>query len=90
MKLVLPIAALLLTTLSTLTAVVFCLGMGANASAAQLRMLKLWMAGFSLLGVVGVVGAILLLRKGHEGWATGVAFFPTAFIAVVFLVVMLK
>ena len=90
MKFILPILAMLLTAISTLTAVVFCLGMGANASAAQIRMLKLWMGGFSLLGLAGIVIGIVLLRSGQLGWAAGAAISPTVIIAIIFLISVLK
>ena len=90
MKLILPILAMLLTALSTLTAVVFCLGMGANSSAAQIRALKLWMGGLSLLGLAGIVIGIVLLRAGQHGWAAGVAVSPTVIIAIILIVALLK
>jgi hypothetical protein len=90
MKLILPILAMMLTAFSTLTAVVFCMGMGANSSAAEIRALKLWMSGFSLVGLAGIVAGIILLRSGNHGWAAGAAIAPTVFVAIVFTVAMLK
>ena len=90
MKFILPILAMLLTAISTLTAVVFCLGMGANSSPAQIRMLKLWMGGLSLLGLAGIVIGIILLRSGQFGWAAGAAVSPTVIIAIIFLIALLK
>lgn len=93
MKYLLPalaVVAMVCTVCATLTAVVFCLGMGANASPAEIRSLKLWMVGLSLLGLVGVVAGILLLRAGEHGWAAGAAVAPTVVIGVIFLVAMLK
>ena len=84
------VVAMLCTILATLTAVVFCLGMGANSTPGQIRTLKLWMGGFALLGSTGVGAGILLLRAGHPGWAAGASFAPTLVIGVVFLVAMLK
>jgi hypothetical protein len=86
----LPILAMLVTLLTTLTMLVFCLGMGANASAADIRTLKLWMAGLSLLGAAGVVAGIVLLRTGQPGWAAVVAILPTLIMSVIFLVALLS
>jgi uncharacterized membrane protein YozB (DUF420 family) len=90
MKLILPIGAIICTVVTTLTAVVFCMGMGANASASDIRQLKLWMAGFSLLGAGGVAAGIFLLRAGQPGWAAGVAVTPTVLFGIIFLVALIK
>jgi hypothetical protein len=65
MKLLLPILAMICTAGATLTALVFCMAMGANSSPAQIRALNLWMGGLSLLGVAGIVVGILLIRAGQ-------------------------
>lgn len=80
----LSIIAMIATACATLTAIVFCLGMGANASPAQLRALKLWSVAFGLLGLAGIAAGIYLLRAGQSGWATGVSILPAAVMAVVF------
>jgi len=90
MKAVLPIVAMLITAVATLTAVVFCLAMGANASPAQIRALKLWVGGLSLLGLAGIVGAIVLLRGGQHGWSAIVAAAPTAIIGIITIIAFLK
>jgi hypothetical protein len=90
MKLLLPSVAMICTVLVTLTALVFCLGMGANASPAQLRALKLWMLGLSLLGVAGVMTGILLLRAGQPGWASLAAITPSLILGIIFLVAVTK
>lgn len=90
MKTVLPILGMLITAVSTLTAVVFCLAMGANSTTAQIHALKLWMGGLSLLGLAGIVIGIVLLRAGQHGWAAGAAFFPTVVVAIIFVVAMTK
>ena len=90
MKIVLAIIAMLVTAVFTLTAVVFCMGMGANSSPAEIRVLKLWMLGLSLLGVAGVVIGIVLLRSGQSGWAAGAAIAPTVVIMVIFLIALMK
>ncbi len=89
MKFLLPIAAMICTVLSTLTAVVFCAGMGANASPEQIRALKLWMAGLSLLGAAGIVASIFFMRAGQHGLAAALAFAPTAIIVVIFIIAMI-
>ena len=91
MKLILPIGAMLCTVVTTLTAVVFCMAMGANASDAEIRDLKLWMAGLSLLGVSGLaVAGFLLVRGGQPGWAAGAALAPTGIFGLILLVALIK
>jgi len=90
MKMLLPIAAMLCTACSTLMAVVFCMSMGANASPAQIRMLKLWMLGLSLLGIVGIAIGIHLMRTGQHGMAAAVAVAPTVIFAIILVVATLK
>ncbi len=84
------IVAMLGTVLATLTAVVFCLGMGANAKPPEIRALKLWMAGLTLPGVAGITVGIFLLRAGQPGWAAGVSFAPAVIMGVIFLVALIK
>jgi len=90
MKYILPIAAMLCSVVATLTAVVFCLGMGANSSEAEIRQLKLWMAGLSLLGACGVAAGIFLLRAGQFNAAAGAAITPTIIVGIVFIVALLQ
>lgn len=90
MKLLLPILAMIGTVLATLTALVFCLAMGANSTPAQLRALKLWMGGLSLLGVAGVVVGIILIRAGQPNWAAVAAIAPTVIFAVILGVALIK
>ena len=90
MKMILPIGAMFCTLLSTLTALVFCMSMGANASAAAIRALKYWMVGLSLLGLAGIVVGIVLLRAGQSGWASGVAFAPTVIFGIIFIIALIK
>ena len=84
------IIAMICTALATLTAIVFCLGMGANAKPPEIRALKLWMLGLTLLGLAGIGTGIFLLRAGQPGWAAGVSFTPSVIIGVIFLVALLK
>ena len=90
MKNLLPIVAMLCTALATLVMVVFNLAGAANASAEQIRSQKIWVGGLSLLAVVGIVVGIFLIRAGQPGAAAGAAFLPTAIIAIIFLVALLK
>ena len=90
MKLLLPILAVVCTVLSTLSAVVFCLAGGANSNPEQIRALKLWMAGFSLLGVAGVVVGIILMRAGQPGWASVAAFAPTVIFGIILVIALIK
>jgi hypothetical protein len=84
------IVAMLCTALVTLMAIVFCLGMGANATPAEIRALKFWMAGLSLLGAAGIAGGILLLRAGQPGWAAGVSLLPAVIMGVILIVAVNK
>ncbi len=90
MKLLLPILAMIGTALATLTALVFCMAMGANSTPAQIRALKLWMAGLSLLGGAGVVVGIILIRAGQPNWAAVAAFAPTVIFAMILGIALLK
>lgn len=90
MKLILPIFAMICTVIATLTAVVFCLGMGANAKPPEIRALKLWMLGLTLLGLVGITVGIFLLRAGQPGWAAGVSFAPVVILSLILTIALLK
>ncbi len=90
MKLLLPILAMIGTALATVTALVFCMAMGANSTPAQIRALKLWMGGLSLLGVAGVVVGILLIRAGQPHWAAAAAIAPTVIFAIILGISLLK
>ncbi len=92
MKSLLPaaaIAAMIVTVLVTLCAVVFCMAGGANSTPAQIRALKLWMAGLSLLGAGGVTAGILLMRAGQHGWAAGAAILPSLVMVIILIVSMI-
>lgn len=90
MKLLLPILAMIATALSTVTALVFCMAMGANSTPAQIRALKLWMGGLSLLGVAGVVTGIILIRAGQPNWAAVAAIAPTIILAIILGISLIK
>lgn len=90
MKMLLLVAAIICTIIATLTAVTFCMGMGANATPAQIRMLKTWMGVFSLLGLAGIVSGILLMRAGQPGYAAGAAVLPAVIVLVVGVVAIAK
>jgi hypothetical protein len=90
MKLLLPILAMICTVLVTLTALVFCMAGGANSTPAQIRALKFWMAGLSLLGLAGIVAGVFLMRAGLPGWAAGAAFLPTVIMAIILMIALLK
>lgn len=90
MKLLLPILAMICTALVTLTALVFCMAGGANSTPAQIRALKFWMAGLSLLGLAGIVAGVFLIRAGLPGWAAGAAFLPTVIMGIILMIALLK
>ena len=83
------ILAMICTVVTTLTAVVFVMSMGANATPEQIRALKLWMAGLSLLGCSGIVVGNFLMRAGEHGWAAGAAILPAVIMMLIFIVAML-
>ena len=88
--LVVTILAMLCTAFVTLTAVVFCAAGGANSTPEQIRALKLWMLGLTLLGLAGIAVGIFLLRAGQPGWAAGVSFTPTVVMGVILLVALIQ
>lgn len=90
MKLLLPIGAMICTALATLTALVFCMAMGANSTPAQIRALKFWMAGLSLIGIAGIVVGVLLIRAGQTNWAAAAAFAPTVIFGIILGIALLK
>jgi len=90
MKMILPNLAMICTALATLTALTFCLAMGANSTPAQIRALKLWMAALSLLGVVGIVVGVILIRAGQPGWSTIAAIAPTVIFGIILSIALLK
>ncbi len=83
----LPVVACMCTVFATLTAVTFGMGIGANATPAEIRALNLWMASFSLLGVAA---GIFLMRAGQPGYAAGVAFLPAVIVLIVGVVAVSK
>lgn len=90
MKFLLPILAMICTAIATLVMIVFNLAGAANASAEQIRSMKLWTGGMTLLAVAGIVAAIFLMRAGQPSWAAGAAFLPTVSIAIIFLIAVIK
>lgn len=87
---ILPGLAMICTVIATLTALVFCMAMGANSTPAQIRSLKLWIAALSLLGAAGVVVGCFLIRAGQPGWASLAAFAPTLIFAVILGIALIK
>ncbi len=91
MRSLLPIASMICTAFTTLTAVIFCLGMGANASPAQIRALKLWMLALSLIGVGGIGAGIFIMRSGGQNsTAAAVAFLPTVIFGLILIIALIK
>ncbi|MEO6005233.1 MAG: hypothetical protein ABIZ04_09575 [Opitutus sp.] len=90
MKAILPIVGMVITLIVTLTAIVFCMLGGANSTPAQIHVIKLWMAGLSLLGLAGVVASIFLLRAGLHNGATWAAFSPSILILIIFIIAVNK
>ena len=84
------IVAMICTAFVTMTAIVFCLGMGANSTPREIRALKLWMLGLTLLGVAGISAGIFLLRAGQPGLAAKVSIAPAAIMLVVFIIALNK
>lgn len=90
MKMILLVAAIISTVIATLAALTLCMAAGANASAADIRMLKLWMGIFSVVGIAGIVAGIVMMRSGQANYAAGVAFAPTVFVILVAIVAYIK
>lgn len=90
MNFIFPIFAMICTVLATLVLIVFNLAGAANASAEQIRSMKLWAGGMTLFAVAGIVVGIFLMRAGQPGWAAGAAFAPTVIIVIITLVTLLK
>ena len=90
MLIALAIVAMICTALATLTGLVFCMAGGANSTPEQIRALKLWMLGLTLLGGAGITAGIFLLRAGQPGWAAGVSFAPTFIMAIILAVALLE
>ena len=84
------VLAMVGTALATLTAVVFCLGMGANAKPPEILALKLWMLGLTLLGGAGITVGLLLLRAGQPGWGAVASAAPTLIMAIILAVALLQ
>lgn len=90
MRFILPSLALVGTVLATLTGLVLCMAMGANAKPPEIRILKFWMAAIVLLGLTGVGVGVLLMRAGKPGWAALAAFAPTVLLGITLLVALLR
>ncbi|HEX2617027.1 MAG TPA: hypothetical protein VHL57_05750 [Flavobacteriales bacterium] len=90
MKYVLPIAAMICTAGATLLMLVFTMAGMANSTPEQLRSMKWWAGGLSLLSLACVTIGALLLRQGRSELAALVAFLPTAIMGTIFLVQVLK
>jgi hypothetical protein len=92
MKSLLPaaaIAAMIVTALVTLCAVVFCMAGGANSTPEQIRAIKLWMAGLTLLGAAGITAGIFLMRASQHGWAAGAAILPAVIMILILIVALI-
>jgi hypothetical protein len=90
MKIFLLVFAMICTVIATLTALVFCMAGGANSTPAQIRTLKFWMAGVSLLGAAGVMAGVILMRAGQPGWATFASIAPTIIFGILLVIALLK
>lgn len=89
-SLVLPITSIIATLITTVVMLVFSVAGAANASAEQLRSMKLQAGGMTVLAIVGIVGAIVCLRMGHPGWAAVAAIVPAAVMVLAFIVAIAR
>lgn len=80
------VLTMLATAFVTLSAVVFCMGMGANAKPGEIRVLKLWMLGLSLLGMAGIGTGIHLLRHGQPGWSIAASGSPSVIMVIILII----
>lgn len=78
------------TALVTLAAAVFCMGMGANASAAEIRTLKLQMLGLSSLGASGIAMGMFLMRSGAPGWGAVAAAVPIVIMFSILIAALIR
>lgn len=90
LSITLTLAAMLCTVLTTLGAVVSCMAMGANAKPPDIRILKFWMLGLTILGLLGITAGVFLMRAGLLGWAAGASITPTLIIGMITLIVLIK
>ena len=71
------IASMIFTAGSMVTMWVFsAAALANNTSEESLRQVKLWVAGFSVLSVVGIGVGIRLLYMHRPGWATIISLLP--------------
>lgn len=89
MTLILPIGAILCTVAISLTMLVFCSAMGANASPAAIAALKMWMIGMSVLSLAGIVAGLVLMRS-QPNLAAILAIIPAVIIGAIFVISLLK
>lgn len=68
---------MLFTVFSTVTMWVFSAAAVANADAASIQRVKLWVMGFSSFSLVGLLAAVWLLRMKRHGQAAGIALLPS-------------
>ncbi|MEO8068284.1 MAG: hypothetical protein ABI599_11380 [Flavobacteriales bacterium] len=89
MKYLLPIAAMVCTVGTTLLMLVFHAAGAANAGPEQIRSMKLWAGGLSILALVCVIASIVLMRNGQIAWAALIAFIPVVVMGIVFFIALL-
>jgi len=90
MRFILPSLALVGTVLATLTGLVLCMAMGANAKPPEIRILKFWMAGISLMSLTGMAVGVRLMCASKPGWAALAAFAPAVILGITLLVALLR
>lgn len=74
---------------ATLLMLVFHLAGAANASPEQIRSMKMWAGGLSVLSLVCVIAGIILMRNGQTAWAVSVAFLPTVVMGILLFIALL-
>ena len=73
MALLLPIVAMVLSSLSHLLLLGLCFAGMPNSTPPQMRQIQLWMLLIAAVALVMLVVGILLLRAGHPRWCAGLS-----------------
>ena len=80
------IGSMLISIVSTVTMLVFCLAAMANANADSIHRLKTWMMSLSMLSLLCLAVAGWLLYDKRPGWASaGIALAPTVLMGTIFI-----
>ncbi len=88
--LLLAILAMVATGMVLLVMLVCCMAMGANAQPSEIRSLKYWMVGLTVMSLAGIVAGLVLLRYSQPEWSAGASILPAVVMVVIALVALFK